>query len=104
MPRGIWGLSAKTACSGQNAERCWGTGFLAVWQKSPVPCKTRENGSGAVCRKTRSGRKNPLEAMEVEKLKIGTSGEIVAGHQKGLFAENRGELAFLAKPAKDVKS
>ena len=40
----------------------------------------------------------------MEKLKIGTSGEIVADPQNGLFVENRGELAFLSKSAKDVKS
>ena len=35
----------------------------------------------------------------MKKLKIGTSGEIVAGPQNGLFVENWGELAFLAQPA-----
>ena len=47
------------------------------------------NGSGLFAGKPARGRKNQMEAMEVKKLKIGTSGEIVAGPQKGLFVENR---------------
>ena len=81
-----------------------GRAFGRSGNSRPFPAKPGKMAQGLFAGKPGSGRKNQLEAMEVEKLKIGTSGEIVAGPQNGLFAENRGELAFLAKPAKDVKS